>query len=69
MEAYKEYLQNQGLAKTTVRNHIRNLTKYSESFNLSDNQDKTLDNLLTYAEGSQRQTMVSTISKYRGFMN
>ena len=69
MEAYKEYLEDQGLAKTTVRNHIRNLTKYSESFNLSDNQDKTLDNLLTYAEGSQRQTMVSTISKYRGFMN
>ena len=69
MEAYKDYLDDQGLAKTTVRNHIRNLTKYSESFNLSDNQDKTLDNLLTYAEGSQRQTMVSTISKYRGFMN
>ena len=68
MEAYKDYLDDQGLAKTTVRNHIRNLTKYSESFNLSDNQDKTLYNLLTYAEGSQRQTMVSTISKYRAFM-
>ena len=69
MEAYKDYLDDQGLAKTTVRNHIRNLTKYSESFHLNANQDKTLDNLLTYAEGSQRQTMVSTISKYRGFMN
>ena len=35
MEAYKEYLEDQGLAKTTVRNHIRNLTKYSESFHLN----------------------------------
>jgi hypothetical protein len=68
MDAYKDYLESQGLANTTIKNHIRNLTKYNESFNLNANQDTTLDNLLTYAAGSQRQTMASTISKYRSFM-
>jgi len=69
MDAYRSYLEGQGLAQTTIKNHIRNLTKYSESFGLNANQDTTLENLLTYAEGSQRQTMTSTISKYRSFMD
>ena len=69
MDAYRSYLEGQGLAQTTIKNHIRNLTKYGESFGLNANQDTTLANLLTYAEGSQRQTMTSTISKYRSFMN
>jgi len=69
MDAYRSYLEGQGLAQTTIKNHIRNLAKYSETFGLNANQDTTLDNLLTYAEGSPRQTMTSTISKYRSFMN
>jgi hypothetical protein len=68
MDAYRTYLESQGLATTTIKNHIRNLTKYGESFGLNDNQNTTLENLLTYAEGSPRQTMTSTISKCRDFM-
>jgi hypothetical protein len=68
MDAYRSYLEEQKLATTTIKNHIRNLTKYSESFGLNANQDTTLENLLTYDEGSKRQTMTSTISKYRDFM-
>jgi len=68
MDAYRTYLESQGLATTTIKNHIRSLTKYGESFGLNDNQDTTLENLLTYAEGSPRQTMTSTIFKYRDFM-
>jgi len=68
MDAYRSYLEEQKLASTTIKNHIRNLNKYSESFGLDANQDATLANLQTYTEGSQRQTMTSTISKYRSFM-
>ena len=68
MDAYRTYLESQGLATTTIKNHIRSLTKYGESFGLNDNQDTTLENLLTYAEGSPRQTRTSTISKCRDFL-
>ena len=53
MDAYKAYLEEQGLAVTTIKNHIRNLTKYGESFGLNANQDTTLANLLTYADTSR----------------
>jgi len=68
MDSYKAYLEEQGLAATTINPTIDLLNKYSESFGLNANQDTTLDNLLTYANGSPRQTMTSAISKYRSFM-
>jgi len=68
MDDYKTYLEEQGLAVTTIKNHIRNLSKYSQSFPLNANQDATLAHLQTYADGSPRQTMTAAISKYRFFM-
>lgn len=68
MEEYKQYLEEQKLATTTIRNHIRNLGAYqSAGFDIHDDEDKTIKNLMTYDIGSRRQTMASTISKYRTY--
>jgi len=68
MDDYTQYLKDQMLAPTTVRNHIRNLGAYQEAgFSIDSDEDKTIEHLKTYALGSKRQTMVSTISKYRTY--
>jgi len=68
MEDYKQYLEGQKLATTTIRNHIRNLGAYqSDGFDIDDDEDTTIKNLMTYSTGSRRQTMVTTISKYRTY--
>ena len=70
MEAYTSYLETQQLNPKTIKNHIRNLKQYqSDGYALNDNEKKTISNLKTYEEGSKRQTMTSTISKYRTYMN
>jgi hypothetical protein len=68
MDDYTQFLKDQMLAPSTVRNHIRNLGAYQEAgFSIDSEEDKTIEHLKTYAVGSKRQTMVSTISKYRTY--
>jgi len=66
---YQIYLEDQKLASTTIKNHIRNLASYSEDYSLQDNETKTIENLKHYSEGSRRQTMVSTLCKWRTYKN
>jgi len=53
MEAYQLYLNEQGLAPTTVKNHIRNMTNYS--YPLDASEEDTLGFLEQYKEGSPRK--------------
>jgi hypothetical protein len=66
---YKIYLEEQKLAPTTIKNHIRNLASYSEDYSLQDNETKTIEKLKQYPEGSRRQTMASTLCKWRTYKN
>lgn len=65
MDAYEDYLKKQGLAAVTVKNHLRNLNKYD--FSLDADEASTIEHMSTYPEGSKRQTIAATISKYRTY--
>jgi len=65
MEAYQLYLNEQGLAPTTVKNHIRNMTNYS--YPLDASEEDTLGFLEQYKEGSPRKTIAAAVSKYRTY--
>lgn len=65
MEAYQLYLNEQGLAPTTVKNHIRNMTNYSHPLDASE--EDTLEFLEQYKEGSPKKTITAAVSKYRTY--
>ena len=67
MEAYESYLTEQGLAPTTIKNHLRNLRKYKESFSIEADEARTIQDMSSYPVGSKRQTIATTLSKYRTY--
>ena len=67
MEAYESYLTEQGLAPTTIKNHLRNLRKYKDSFSIEADEARTIQDMSSYPVGSKRQTIATTLSKYRTY--
>ncbi len=67
MENFKSYLEEQKLAKTTITNHIRNLSKLD--IKLLDGPEKDLAKYIkaNYDVGSQQKTITTSVAKYRGY--
>ena len=67
MESFKSYLEQQKLAKTTITNHIRNLSKLD--IKLLDGPEKDLAKYIkaNYDVGSQQKTITTSVAKYRGY--
>ncbi len=69
MENFKTYLEQQKLATTTIKNHIRNLSKLD--IKLLEGPEPPLVKFIkkTYAVGSGQKTITSSVAKYRGYLN
>jgi hypothetical protein len=69
MDQFKTYLVTNQLAETTIKNHLRNLTKVD--LNLLDGDEDVLIHYVHehYTIGSQQKTISSSISKYRTYKN
>jgi len=69
MEQFNSYLVSNQLAETTIKNHIRNLSKVD--LNLLDGDEGALIRYVQehYTIGSQQKTIVTSISKYRNYKN
>ena len=67
MESFKSYLDQQKLAKTTITNHIRNLSKLD--IKLLEGPEKDLAKHIkeNYDVGSAQKTITTSASKYRTF--
>ena len=67
MESFKAYLEEQKLATTTIKNHIRNLSKLD--IKLLDGPEKDLAKYIkaNYDVGSQQKTITTSVAKYRGY--
>lgn len=67
MESFKTYLEEQKLATSTIKNHLRNLAKVKNE--LLDGNEDTLVKYIKekYDVGSQQKTIVTSSSKYRTF--
>jgi len=67
MESFKTYLEDNKLAATTIKNHLRNLAKVKSE--VLDGDEDTLAKYIkqNYDVGSQQKTITSSISKYRTF--
>ena len=67
MESFKTYLEEQKLATSTIKNHLRNLAKVKNE--LLDGNEDTLVKYIKekYDAGSQQKTIVTSSSKYRTF--
>jgi len=60
-------LSLEGLSKSTIRNHIRNVKKYIDEYEEPNNQDNILNNVSTddvYKTQSSKLTILKSISKY-----
>ena len=66
MRAFKAYLKAQGLAPTTITNHIRALTNFNHSLNASEVTIIRHVNA-NYQVGSQQKAILASLSKYRHF--
>ena len=67
MENFKSYLEQQKLAKTTITNHLRNLSKLD--IKLLEGNEPALVKYIkaNYEVGSQQKTATTSVAKYRGF--
>jgi hypothetical protein len=67
MESFKTYLEDNKLAATTIKNHLRNLAKVKSE--VLDGDEDTLAKYIkqNYEVGSQQKTITTSISKYRTF--
>jgi len=67
MEAFQTYLEEQKLAKTTITNHIRNLSKLD--IKLLEGNEKDLVKFIksNYKVGSPQKTITNSVAKYRGY--
>ena len=67
MENFKSYLEQQKLATTTIKNHIRNLSKLD--IKLLEGSEKDLVKYIktTYAVGSPQKAITNSVAKYRGY--
>ena len=67
MESFKTYLEEQKLATSTIKNHLRNLAKVKNEL-LDGNEDTLVKYIKAkYDVGSQQKTIVTSSSKYRTF--
>ena len=67
MENFKAYLEEQKLATTTIKNHIRNLSKLDIKL-LEGNESSLVKHIKTsYEVGSGQKTITTSVAKYRGF--
>jgi len=69
MESFKAYLEEQKLATTTIKNHIRNLSKLD--IKLLEGNESSLAKYIkaNYDAGSQQKTITTSVAKYRGYLN
>jgi len=69
MENFKSYLEQQKLATTTIKNHIRNLSKLD--IKLLEGSEKDLVKFIkaNYEVGSPQKTITNSVAKYRGYKN
>jgi hypothetical protein len=67
MENFKAYLEEQKLATTTIKNHIRNLSKLD--IKLLEGNESSLAKYIkaNYDVGSQQKTITTSVAKYRGY--
>lgn len=67
MENFKSYLEQQKLATTTIKNHIRNLSKLD--IKLLEGPEPPLVKYIkaNYAVGSPQKTITNSVAKYRGY--
>jgi len=67
MENFKSYLEQQKLATTTIKNHIRNLSKLDIKL-LEGNEPPLVKYIkANYNVGSGQKTITSSVAKYRGY--
>ena len=69
MESFKSYLEQQKLAKTTITNHIRNLSKLDIKLLEGNEKDLVKHIKLSYEVGSPQKTITTSVAKYRGYLN
>ncbi len=67
MESFKSYLEQQKLAKTTITNHIRNLSKLDIKLLEGNEKDLVKHIKLSYEVGSPQKTITTSVAKYRGY--
>jgi len=69
MEQFKSYLESSQLVETTIKNHIRNLSKID--LELLNGDECALIHYVQehYTIGSQQKTIITSISKYRNYKN
>jgi len=69
MDSFITYLEEQKLAKTTINNHKRNLSKLN--IKLLEGNEKDLAKYIkaNYEVGSQQKTITTSVAKYRGYKN
>ena len=66
MRALETYLKAQGLAPTTITNHIRALTNFNRSLDASE--DTIIRHVkANYQVGSQQKAILATLSKHQHF--
>ncbi len=67
MENFKSYLEQQKLATTTIKNHIRNLSKLD--IKLLEGPEPPLVKYIkaNYEVGSPQKTITNSVAKYRGY--
>ena len=67
MESFKAYLEQQKLATSTIKNHIRNLSKLDIKL-LEGNESSLAKHIkANYDVGSAQKTITTSVAKYRGF--
>jgi hypothetical protein len=67
MEYFKAYLEQQKLAKTTITNHIRNLSKLDIKLLEGPEKDLAKHIKANYNVGSAQKTITTSVAKYRGY--
>jgi len=67
MENFKSYLEQQKLATTTIKNHIRNLSKLDIKLLEGPEKDLVKHIKLSYEVGSPQKTITNSVAKYRGY--
>jgi len=67
MENFKAYLEQQKLATTTIKNHLRNLGKLDIKLLEGPEKDLVKHIKLSYEVGSPQKTITNSVAKYRGY--
>lgn len=67
MDSFITYLEEQKLAKTTIKNHIRNLSKLDIKLLEGNEKDLVKHIKLSYEVGSPQKAITTSVAKYRGY--